>query len=90
MLNALPIRRRGSTMRHPDYSDRPNGPAIPDYRHRDDYDPDGAEWLDVPTIALPYVLQIDIAHVLHYRHRDATTTGPWVEGWPKLSGGGVA
>ncbi len=45
-----------------------------------DYDPDGANWVDITRLGSPWDEQIDIAVEGHYRHRKALTSEPWRKG----------
>lgn len=51
-----------------------------DWVHGDDYDYDGAEWIDVTVVSSDYQQQVDISRADHYRHRSIATLGPWIKG----------
>ena len=56
-------------------------PDYGDWTHRDDYDPEDADWVDCPTVGRAYEHQIDSRSPDH-RHRHIPTLGPWKKGPP--------
>lgn len=52
------------------------------YTHIDDFDFDGADWMDVSCIGQVYELQVDFNELERWRHRFPAQFGPWIEDKP--------
>lgn len=46
----------------------------------DDYDPEGADWIQVSTIGSDFEQQMDRNREDHFRHRHILSRGPWTHG----------
>jgi len=51
-----------------------------DWSRDDDYDPDGADWMDTTGVGVIYQTQVDRVRAGHWRWRHIGTRGPWTRG----------